>query len=137
YVCLFLMWAMTSISYGQQRQLSGTIKNTDGTAISEGDVSLKNRQGYILAFSRADQQGHYRIAVPDSLAFENGYLEVRLLGYKAVQQALENGRLVYDFVLEEQPIAIDEVRIRPRPHIISIGDTLSYDVASFSRPEDR
>lgn len=136
-IYLFFMLTISPMIYAQQRQLSGSIKDTRGTVISDGDVSLKNRAGYILAFSRADQQGHYRITIPDSLAFANAYLEVRLLGYRAVQQQLETGRLVYDFILEEQPIAIDEVKIRPKPQIISIGDTLSYDVASFSRPEDR
>lgn len=136
-VYLVFMLVISSITYGQRVQLSGYIKDTKGNVVSDGDVSLKNKEGYILAFSRANEQGNYLIAVPDSLAFANAYLEVRLLGYKAVQQQLETGRLVYNFELEVQTITLDEVNIRPKPRIISIGDTLSYDVASFSRPEDR
>ena len=136
-VYLFFMLALSSMTYAQQQQLSGSIKDTKGTVIAEGDISLKNTAGYILAFSRANEQGNYLIVVPDSLNFANAYLEVRLLGYRAVQQPLEAGRLVYHFEVEAQPIVLDEVRIRPKPQIISIGDTLSYEVASFSRPEDR
>jgi len=120
-----------------QKQLSGTIKDAKGTSILHAGVSLKNSRGYVLAFNQSNLEGRYVLALPDTPAIQHLLLEVYVLGYKKVTLPLQEGKLSYNFVLEEQLIDLKEVEVKKRPQIISIGDTLSYDVASFSQPEDR
>lgn len=123
--------------YAQQRQINGILKNTMLDGVPYANVMLKNKKGYIIKFVNSNNEGKYNISIPDTLQFTSLLVEISYLGYKKVEQPLVAGKNTYDFILEDQTIDLKELQIKQKPQIISIGDTLSYDVASFSRPEDR
>jgi hypothetical protein len=121
----------------QQRQLSGTLKTHAGKPAAHATVMLKNTNGRIISFTSSNQEGKYTIGVPDTARVTLLYLEVSGLSYKTRQQSLQEGRFAYDFILEEKVLELPEVKITNKPVIVSKGDTLSYDVSSFARDEDR
>lgn len=126
------------VGYGKaQTQVYGTIKDTRGKELAQVSVSLKNSRGYVLRFKQSDAGGRYVLSLPDTPGIALLWIEVNLLGYKKMQQQLIKGQEAYNFLMDDQAIVLKEIKIKPKPRIISIGDTLSYDVASFSRPEDR
>lgn len=120
-----------------QKQITGRLSNQAGQPLAHITVLLKNNSGKVVAFVYSDQQGQYRLTLPDSAMTEQLYLEISNLSYHAVKQALQPGRSNYDFSLDRKVISLPEVKIRNKPVINSRGDTLSYNVSSFSREEDR
>ncbi|WP_257668746.1 carboxypeptidase-like regulatory domain-containing protein [Parapedobacter tibetensis] len=132
-VCFLLLAAMV---YSQQRQLQGVLKTSDGKAVANASVTVKNKQR-ILAFKPSDSDGAFTLAWPDTVDISDLHLEINHLGYKKVSLPLSDKQTRYDILMEEQAIDLAEVAVRSRPRIDARGDTLSYDVASFAKPEDR
>ncbi len=132
-VFLFLLHA----SLFGQKQLTGRLTDQAGQPVTHITVLLKNGPGKVVAFAYSDQQGQYRLRLPDSLATNQLYLEISNLSYHSVKQVLQPDRDNYDFSLDRKVVSLPEVKTRNKPVINSRGDTLSYNVSSFSREEDR
>lgn len=120
-----------------QKQVAGRLADHTGQPLAHITVLLKNNGGKVIAFAYSDQQGQYRFSLPDSLQLRQLYLEISNLSYEAVKQVLQPGRENYDFSLVRKVVSLPEVKTRNKPVINSRGDTLSYNVSSFSREEDR
>lgn len=121
----------------QLRQVTGQLKSTSGETIANASVLLKNNSGLIISFYSSNDNGKYVLTLPDTSQLTSLLIEVNHLGYKKMQQSLTEGKTVYDFVMEKKVMELPEVQVKSRPVIEHNGDTLSYNVASFSRPEDR
>lgn len=133
--CLILL-AHLSLN-AQQKKLTGTLRTNAGKPVAHTTVMLKNASGRILSFASSNPDGKYTVGVPDTVSLASLYLEVNGLTYKSQQQPTQPGRSVYDFILEEKIVELPEVKIANKPVIAAKGDTLSYDVSSFARDEDR
>ena len=123
--------------HAQQKQLTGLLKGSTGKPTVNIPVMLKNGQDRIVRFAYSNVEGKYTIALPDTAHPGLLYLEVNGINYNSRRQQLEEGRLVYDFLLEEKVTVLPEVKVTGKPLIITQGDTLSYNVHSFEREEDR
>ncbi|SKA10068.1 carboxypeptidase-like regulatory domain-containing protein [Sediminibacterium ginsengisoli] len=123
--------------YAQQKKLTGTLKSTAGKPIDHGSILLKNSQGRIILFGTSDIQGKYTLLLPDTLQTAGHYLEVNLLGFAKQQQPLLADKSQYDFLLENNAVSLPDVKVKNTIPVQSLGDTLSYNVASFARKEDR
>lgn len=134
---IFIICLSSTIALAQKKQVKGEVKNSKGNVVPYAGIVLKNNKDYIISFINCNSQGLYRIELPDTINLTSSFIEVNCIGYKKNQQLLLKGKYIYDFVLEEEAIDLKEVKIKQRPQIISIGDTLSYNVTSFSRAEDR
>ena len=135
---LFLFLALWSAAaFAQNRQIQGALKTTDGRPVAHASVMVKNLQQRVLAFKASDSQGAFSLAWRDTADVTGLHLEINHLGYKKVSIPLAADRDRYDILLEEQTIDLTEVEVKSRPKISLRGDTLSYDVASFTKPEDR
>src|SRR5690606_24785339 len=84
-----------------------------------------------------NQEGSFLLKVPDSLSLYGARLEIHHLGYKKIRIDLLPDQSRYIVLMEEQPVNLSEVEEKSRARIRSIGDTLSYDVGSFVKKEDR
>jgi hypothetical protein len=98
---------------------------------------VKNNKDFIVSFAYSDKRGQFNVKLPDTGSTEGLVIEITCIGYKKKQEILFSGKHTYDFLMEEQAIDLKEVKIKNRPRIITRGDTVSYSVGSFSRPEDR
>src|SRR5690606_29759176 len=120
----------------QNGVVTGSMKNSGGAPISHASVTVCNAQGRVIAFHVSGAAGRFRLMLPvtqpDSLR-----LKVNHLGYAPIDLPLTPGRERYDLTLTEKAIDLSEVAVKSRPQIDARGDTLSYDVGSFARAEDR
>jgi len=134
----WLVLVLCTTTFAQTRTITGVVKEINGPVLSNVSVTLSNESGIILLSSYTNEQGKYSLIVPDSLT-KNSNLFVRAtyLGYKKSQLQLSPNVAVYDLILENDPIQLSEVKIKNKPIISKSGDTLSYDVNSFARSEDR
>src|SRR5690606_37897919 len=114
----------------------GSVNAGDGSPISHASVTVSNVRGRIVAFKGSDASGRFHITLPVDLS-DSLRLQVNHLGYAKVDLPLAKGRRRYDITLTEEAIDLSEVAVRSRPRIDSRGDTLSYDVGSFAKAEDR
>jgi len=132
-----LLLTSTVTAHAQQKQITGQLKSTSGEAIADASVLLTNNQGLVLKFCTSDVNGKYLLMLPDSANIGSLLVEVNHLSYKKIRQPLTEGRSVYNFALEKKVAELTEVKVHSRPLIERTGDTLSFNVASFSKPEDR
>src|SRR5690606_31385992 len=77
------------------------------------------------------------LTIPTTYNLNELQLEINHLGFKKVNESLASKKTYYEIILEDQAINLADVQVKSRPHIQRIGDTLSYNVESFAKNEDR
>lgn len=98
-------------------------------------VLLKDKEHKIIAFKASDAQGEFKISTTKDIT--NAYIEVNHLGYKKLRiDDFSVGHRI-TVAMEASVILLEDVQIKSRPRIRQSGDTLSYDVSSFAKEEDR
>ncbi|MFC6103962.1 TonB-dependent receptor [Olivibacter domesticus] len=136
FMCLFFM-GWYAFAFAQQKQIQGNIKNRAGTAIAYASVMVKNERNHIVSFKASDEKGDFALLLPDTLILYPIRLEIRHLGYKTIKLSITDLKKNYPIVMEEQAIDLSQVEVKSRPRIDRRGDTLSYEVSTFSKNEDR
>jgi len=121
----------------QTIQIAGTLKTTTGEAVPYASITLKNSLQHIITYTTSDVNGHFKLSVHDTINIQGKTIEINHLGYKKVSTVLRSGQTLYDITLEDKKINLAEVEIKSPPKIRSKNDTLSYDVSSFTKSEDR
>lgn len=137
FLCCLLLFAGSQFAFAQQKQIQGKLQTRDGHQIAYANVTVNDRDGYVVAFKASDSEGYFAILLPDAVNLKTLMLEVKHLGYKTVRVALDIPKDYYTLLMEEQPIDLSEIEVKSRPYIEKRGDTLSYDVHSFAKNEDR
>lgn len=137
FLLLVVGLATVTSAVAQQRKVDGVLRTADGKAVSHATVMLKHQSNRILAFKPSDANGQFQLVVPDTASWSSLFIEINHLGYAKINQPLESGVNRYEIEMSERAIDLTEIEVRSRPRIDSYGDTLSYDVASFARAEDR
>ncbi|MCQ2119317.1 MAG: TonB-dependent receptor, partial [Bacteroidales bacterium] len=89
-----------AVTFAQNVQVTGTVKDANGEVVSGAAVQLK---GSTTTYSMTDATGGYAISVPS-----NGTLVVSCLGYKTAEIAVD-GRKVVNVVLELDTDSLDDV----------------------------
>jgi len=90
----------SAVSFAQNVQVTGTVKEATGDAIVGAAVQLK---GSTNTYAMTDVVGGYKISVP-----ADGVLVVNCLGYQTAEIAV-NGRSVIDVVLSLETEKLDDV----------------------------
>src|SRR5690606_12883394 len=133
---LFLSFSSV-VAFAQNRQIRGTLKTADGKPVAHASVMIKSQQQRVLAFDARDSPGALLLTWRDTTDVTGLHVEINHLGYKKVSLPLTGDRERYEIPLEAEIIDLAEVAVKSRPKISLRGDTLSYDVMSFTKPEDR
>ena len=135
-MALLVTLLLANSAIAQQQAISGSLKTADGIPVAHASVTIRNPRGNVVAFKASDTAGNFHLVLPvttpDSLR-----LTVNHLGYAPVDRPLSPGVNRYDLTLHEKAIDLSEVSVRSRPRVDSQGDTLRYDVGSFTEGEDR
>jgi len=122
----------------QELSFTGSLKTHDGRPVAYANVSLTLENGQVLTFGSSDAKGNFILTLSDSLANRRDLLlAVNHLGYGKVAMPFQSSQKHYVILMEEQTIDLQEVEVKSRPKINQSGDTLSYDVGSFAKAEDR
>lgn len=135
---LFLLIALigmgTSIAFAQ-KQIKGNVKDEKAKPIPSVMVSLKDKEGNTIAFSRTNEKGDFTINVdPVGTGLT---LEFSTLGFEKKSIAVTDLNKPYQVVLAESEIALKTVEVKNRPKLSSNGDTLNYKTSDFSDKQDR
>lgn len=134
---LLFLTVCVHFSYAQQQSIEGTLKTQSGKSVPFASVMIKNTQNKIIAFKSSDAEGRFGLLIPATQNLSGLSLEINHLGFKKISEALKEGQNRYEIRMEEQSIDLADVQVKSRPRLTSIGDTLSYDVGSFAKNEDR
>lgn len=119
-----------------QTKYSGFVLDNTLKGIQNASILIKDKKGFVVFYNSTDSLGLYKINILNELT-QDYTIEVIALGYFKTSKPIIENKFKYDFILEEQSILLEEVVIKKRPQITSKGDTLSYNVESFARAEDR
>jgi hypothetical protein len=124
------------IGHAQSSQVSGKLIDAKSKKPLQGiTVLLKNTDNKIIAFKASNGEGEFTLLTKNHL--EGAYLEINHLGYKKkrIDNIKSNQQVLVE--LEENTILLEDVEVKSRPRIKQEGDTLSYNVSSFAKEEDR
>lgn len=132
-----LLFLYSFWGYSQQVVISGKVTDKVGKPVVNIPILLKNKENRILIFKNTNAKGQFSFVVSDTLTKNNLFLEINYLGYKNVRLLLLSNLSEYNVILEDNVVELAEVKISKKPLVNANGDTLSYNVSSFSEVEDR
>lgn len=137
FVFFFVCLSLVSSVFAQSVKLEGSLKTNDGKPVPHASVTIRDAQGRVVAFKVSDVSGGFAMALPTDVPTDSLRLQINHLGYARVDIPLTPIKNRYDVLMEERAIDLSEVDVKSRPRIDSRGDTLTYDVTSFAKAEDR
>ncbi|MBR4337751.1 MAG: carboxypeptidase regulatory-like domain-containing protein [Bacteroidaceae bacterium] len=131
---LFLFFAIVHVMAGAQTVIQGTVTDAQGKAVDAYvTVAPKGVQG-IIGFADTDEKGHYRVEFrtdADSVAVTTAGLAI---GQQV--RVVPNRSQTLSFSVRQQEVELKEVTVLP-DKIREHGDTLSYNVGSYTQQGDR
>ncbi len=132
----FLLLLLSFQNINAQQSVFGKITDSSGEPIFGVSVYVSDEiTNKMIYFSVTDENGFYQLNIPKK--HEKLILNIRSIGYKEIVKLLTNKHLSQqDFVLKEDIIELNEVVVENTP-IEKKGDTLVYNVSSFSSKKDR
>lgn len=134
----YVLLCLLSLSAGKlfsQTVITGKIINTNRQPIAAVNVVISNKdQLTVLAFSISDENGMYKIIYNGSQ--DSVILKLSGIGYANVVKTIANKSQVINSELQEKITALPTVEVKTRPIFVE-GDTVNYNVASFSSNPDR
>lgn len=141
YLALFVFsFLVSNVSITAQTgvNLTGTVLEEEGVPVAYANVLIKAKDGGRIAyFASTDQQGSFGFSLPSGFSILSHYLEINHLSYELLQMPLETGKTIYKLIVYPRINKIQEINIGRRARIEQEGDTLSYDVGSFAKSQDR
>lgn len=133
-ICLAILFVGAS-SFAQTTRIWGTVSSAEENAAMPGAViSYVLKDGRLGGFAISDGKGKFEIAT-SSNPMQGDSLKISMMGYSQVAIAMPVQSPV-SVALRTKPMEIREVRVTA-PKIKMAGDTLRYNVASFTEEQDK
>lgn len=120
--------------YSQSKTIRGKVTVPDENKDALPILTIVDENNRVLKFVVAKENGSYELMLPVSA--DRLWVEVNCFGFKKQRKELIPETEIYDFLLEPEPISLQEVKIKADP-VVQTGDTLMYNVARFAQQEDR
>ncbi len=127
--CFFLSFALQA-----QILVTGQVAKVDGTPIDGAHVIFNDQAGQIVSFAFTDSLGAFALELTTNDSIHS--IRVSHLSYITVEMRVVNLNEFIVVTLEPGRIELPEVKIKVDP-IIRRGDTLIFDVDSYTRDDDR
>lgn len=137
YSTLLALLFYPAFVFAQVQTYTGEVKNKANEPLPNAHVKLIDEKGSIVQYCITNNNGEYSIRLASSSPDRPLWLEVTHIGYKTQNVQIRSQMLVYNFLLETEPFTLPEIEIKSKPQIYASGDTIRYDVASFTQKEDR
>ncbi len=119
-----------------QLAIRGTVLNENNLPITSASVLLKKNDSTIVGYSITDKLGNYTITT--STTQINNSVQVNALGYASQTKIINNTTTLINFTLSPSEKALPNIIVKGNLPIVSTnGDTINYNVASFSNKTDR
>lgn len=134
-VCLLSL--ITSIA-SAQTDIMGTITDKeDGSPLCNVLVVLKNiEKKNIIRYTQTDFNGQFTLPLKSETEKTDCFLHVSSMGYKAQEISLAESPMPLHIRLVPAIIKLNEVAVKAQK-IRQQGDTITYNVASFSDKQDK
>lgn len=118
-----------------QTVIKGKVLDKNDKPVTNASIVIqKNATDNIIAYTISDGKGLYNISLTTSL--QEFDIQVRCMGYETVTETVNNKTQVKDFYLNQKTFELKEVVFKKQP-IRKSGDTIKYNVNSFSKEQDR
>ena len=119
-----------------QIKITGIILNEEKTPLNSVSIILSGIiSKEILAYTISDISGNYKLVIKtngDSLD-----LEISHIGYTSLKQRILNQSQTINFNLSQSSFELPTIIVENKSPIIKRGDTLNYDVKTFTSKNDR
>lgn len=133
---IFLLFTCNALI--AQVTISGTVKDSTGKGIPSVSVTLKKKNGIILSFAITNAGGVYKIKNEKATVSDTLFIEANAMGYRMQKTAVKGAEQVYNFEMVSTSTRLPDVTVQNKRSLLKReGDTLNYDVASFSNKQDR
>jgi hypothetical protein len=119
------------------QNIEGTIVSKGGNGISYATVNILNEQSKVIKSVSTSEQGKFSIPLTDSLKKFSKWLQVEHISYQKKTVPFSLSQKEFNIELEENKNLLDQVVVKSRPMVKQKGDTMSYNVSSFAKEEDR
>ncbi|GEQ85492.1 TonB-dependent receptor [Patiriisocius marinistellae] len=135
-VCII---AFSSIASAQSIKLRGTIKDSIGNPLELANViATVQDSGEIESYAITNYEGRYQLDLPKGNTY---LLRASFLGYENAEKILtvseDAENQTYEFTLNQQAAALDDVELIYEMPVTVKGDTIIYNADSFTNGEER
>lgn len=131
---LYFLVLSSWVSYAQS-VIKGTITDENAKPISGASVSLVSpKDEGIIVYTFSDQKGKYQIETKSPL--KEFFIVVSAMNFAEQREKIQNQSQTKNFTLEGEIIQLKEIVAKSTP-IRRKGDTISYDVRSFAKSQDK
>lgn len=134
--CILLIFLCIAFAAKSQVVVSGKVMDSLGRPLQAVSVTLKKSNGVILSFAISTATGSYKLQHATATSGDTLWVEANGIGYKKQSVALTTGTQQTDFKLVETSSKLPNVTVKNSP-LRKEGDTLNYDVNTFSSKQDR
>lgn len=136
---IILIFMATAIVAQGQFKISGRITNSKKVPIQDAIVTITEHfENIVLAYAITDEKGKYSIIFHQRSQSDSFLIRASLLNHIDVSKLILGKPQEIDFVLIESEEKLPAITVKANRQMIRVyGDTLSYDVQSFSNPQDR
>ena len=131
-ICSFTI----TVVFAQEKSISGKVIDAQTKApLSSITILWKDKSAKIMTYKATDHSGNFILTTAKNV--DSSYIEINSLGYK--KKRIDGLRFDRPNIIEldASSILLDEVEVKSKPRAQRQGDTLTYDVSSFSKDEDR
>lgn len=136
--CCFLV-VILIISTGKvyPQKITGKTLDSLGRPVIGVSVTLETQDKLIVAYTQSNDNGAFELQFQVE-ADAQLIIQASLLGYKRETKVFDPGISEYNFLLSQSPILLDDVYvIDNQPRLQVRGDTITYKVTEFERPQDQ
>ncbi len=137
-ILLIIFSILCVVSSRSQVTVSGKVTDAGGNPLPSISISLKKKNGIVLSFAITNAQGQYKINSAKAQVKDTLVVEANAIGFVKEQKPVEKEIQETHFKLQPGSAKLPDVKVQNnRVMLKKEGDTLNYDVASFSNKQDR
>ena len=135
YSFLLILICFFQLTQFGQVTIKGKIQSTDGSALAKINVLVYQKASVsLIAYAVTDTAGKFSIQL--SSKSDSLDIEASAIHYRNISKRIPNKSHQVNFTLEDEVMELETVTIKAAP-IEKYGDTILYNVVSFSGNEDR
>jgi len=124
-----------------QKTIQGTVKDSSHKNIIGATITVELQSTeVVVAFSFTNENGFYKIELPEKYSKRNCVLKVSSLNFLSKEQlidSLSSSTVTHHFILKSSQKKLSEVIVQSRPPITARKDTINYNVESYTSKYDR
>lgn len=132
------MLLLTGFEASAQVSVKGKVIDSLGKPIPSVSISLKKNNGLILSYAITRTEGTYHLRNANANFRDTLLLEANAIGFDKQVFSLKDTLQEINITLHSSILLLPNVKVaNTKPILKKEGDTLNYDVASFSTKQDR